>query len=528
MIMKKILILMVCAAVFFSCEKTPEEVSTETSELLTFSFTKDANPKLDKDYSVEIVGDKLFTIVKGGTDLTKLVASFTTTNSGKVSIDGKELISGSTKFNYLEPVDLVVKNPKSDISKQYTIVITDKISLKWAKFATFKDSNKSIDLPLDNFATALNPVTGLPEYFITRDNVLLGEDGEPVLDKDGDVEMTDAYGAVLTFDESAVASISPELTYRSDGVTKIKNQKNGIAIDADGKAYVMYYDRYKPEGADEYVNYVTVKTGSGSNWSTVGSTFGKASISSYYGMAIDPVSKYPIVGYTANASTDVLAKREWEVCTYDGASWTDNTTIDGLKGKTIYWGKYKTFNGALYFGCMDVYGVKNATGAYFIYKYENNAWVEVALGSPEGLSTSPSSVGMDFVIASDGTPYIFTAGDEAGAWNLKLYKYADAKWEQVGSNMAEAGSSTRVSMTIYKDLPVVFYKDQETSNPTILVFNSETMDWNTPFVLDDVEVYKYGGQSIDVTADGTFFVSFIDNTSDSADDGALKVYSAAL
>ncbi len=71
--------------------------------ITNFVFTSEDNPELSADVSGSIYGTEISISVPFGTDVTTLVASFTTTGNS-VSISGTEQISGTTANDFTSPV----------------------------------------------------------------------------------------------------------------------------------------------------------------------------------------------------------------------------------------------------------------------------------------------------------------------------------------------------------------------------------------------------------------------------------------
>ncbi len=504
--------MMVCTLFAVSCTEEPAvEPSTATSELVSFGFYAADNSALDEDYVVETIESEMVVRVPKGTDKTALVATFELSEDGVLIIDEVEQVSGKTANDFSYTIDFEVKNTESNLVTSYSIRVGDILDMVWTPFASFIDSYENTQLEGDNFTMAISPADNLPYAFLARERALTADEKYP-----------DSFGVVVSFDEAGAGTATPELTYSQDGETLVEADNTDIAIDANGKIYIAYNADY--EDADEVdQEYALVKTGSGSSWSVVGDQFGASTPGSYFGFDIDPASQNIIYGWMANKATDVLAKREWEVCTYNGTSWTDNVTISDLAAKYVYWGNYKAIDGKLYF-CGMTY-----KGTCFIYKYNAGTWEMVVNALPANVSIPATSIGISFDIAKDGTAYIFTSGDEdEGEWKMNVYKCAPgaSEWSKVGSSLAAGTSGVRVAMTLYNDLPIVLYRDPETYYPMVASLNAETLDWNTPTALKEVECDKYGGLHIEFAPNGVGYAAFIDATDDAL--APLTIYKFAL
>lgn len=515
--MKKVLLLMMaCALCAWSCTEdgTSDTPSTATSELLSFGFYAEDNEGLEEDYLVDAIESEMVIRVPKGTDKTALVARFTLSDDGVLYYGDVEQVSGTSANDFTYTLDFEVQNTVSELLTQYSIRVGDILDMVWTQYATYVDSYEGTLLEGDKFSMAVSPVDNLPYVFLTRERALTPDESYP-----------DSFSVVVTFDEAGAATATDELTYSEDGAYLFEPTGPEIAVDADGKVYIGFYASYSDSEGTSHA-YSVVKTGSGSSWTTVGSTFGSTKPNSYYyGMEIDPATNYPVYGWCANAAAGSIARREWEVCTYNGSSWEYDTTITDLASQTIYWGSYKAINGTLYFGGMSVYGY-----TYFVYKYENGVWTKVVEDLPDGASTVGSSIGMAFDVASDGTVYLFTSSndDDGSTWMLKAFKCApgESEWSTFGSLLADGSSSNvRVSMALYNDLPVVLYRDATTSYPTIAAINSETLDWDDKIVLQDVACGKYGGLHIEFAPDGTGYAAFMDDDTENA---PLTIYKFSL
>lgn len=91
-------------------------------ELTTFSFTATANAALDSDVSADIYGRSITATVPFGTDLTSLVATFTTTGSG-VSLGNADQTSGTTSNNFTNSVSYTVTAADGS-SQNYSVTVT--------------------------------------------------------------------------------------------------------------------------------------------------------------------------------------------------------------------------------------------------------------------------------------------------------------------------------------------------------------------------------------------------------------------
>ena len=492
--------LFACTALFTACtdDGKVEDVEPAAAELLTFGFYADDNAALDADYVAELSADMVIRI-PGEVDKSALVARFTVGDDDMLLVGSTTQESGVTPNDFNYPIDYTAKDSKSGKSSPYTVRVGNILSKVWSQFTKFNESSDGAILSTANFTMAISPKDNVPYFFISRTRMM--DSGEE-----------EDMGVVGQLDAAGKMTVGSEITYATDGTTPVECDEQDIAINADGQVYVMYYYNYKPTDATEYDFGMNVKIGKGSSWTTVGDKFGKTKCGSYYGMEIDPATKRPIVGYMANGAVEgVIAKRDLNMCYFDGAAWSSESLISDLSGRYIYWNNFKVKNNTLYLSGMTTSDPKT----YFIYKYDNGNWVKLIDELPAGVSVPASSVGASFDVASDGTLYFCSAGDEDGSWKVTVYECAPGatSWSRLASALpSEATSSVRVSMSLNNDLPVVLYRDAVTSFATIVSLNSETLQWDTPVVLGSVEADKYGGLQLEFDSNGVGYAAFLDNT----------------
>lgn len=91
-----------------SCDREPRDGK---AELLSFGFSSSANPGLDATVTGTFEGANILVVLPDGTDRTALKASFTTSINDVVTVNGTEIVSEQTSYNYSED--------------QYTIKVTD-------------------------------------------------------------------------------------------------------------------------------------------------------------------------------------------------------------------------------------------------------------------------------------------------------------------------------------------------------------------------------------------------------------------
>lgn len=508
MVMKRLFFAAVslCAVLLVSCDKnTPVNEGPKgdgEAGLLTYGFYQSDNAGLTQDYIVNGIAEEMVIRLPEGTDKTALVARFTTTEGDKVMVGQAEQISGTTANDFTYPVDYIVTDESSESSARYTVKVGKILGKEWALASTYADGSKTNE----EIAMCISPKDNNPYFFLSR--------------VDAAVEDAPEAGAVACYDGTAW-TISSDITY--DAENKLIDAKEmDIAIDADGKVYVMYYNSAKfADGSYDRMNYVW--TGSGSSWSQVGNRFGAARNGGYQALEIDPATGYPIVSFMANAKADPVQKRDLDMCYFDGAAWSSENLISDVAGRYVYNSSMRVYGETLYLAAASV---SKDPMSYFVFRYEGaNAWTKVIDEMPAGV-TKTALTAVSFAVAGDGTIYLCAGGDEdtAESWYINVYKCAPGAtaWTRVSTAIKDSASddlatSSRYCMDLYNDLPVVVYKNQDTGIPEVVMLNAETKQWDEPVVLGNVGMATGSSLGFEFSKTGVGYVAFL------ADDGGQSV-----
>lgn len=295
-----LLLLSMCSALFVACSDDDNDGDvTAVVGLKSFGFYAEDNSALAEDYIVpEITGDMRIA-VPANTDISALVARFTTEDGNEVKINGVLQESGVTANDYTYPVDIIVTDTKSNTSKSYVITIVFQSPKIWKKITDF---NPTSELAGD-FAMKVNPKDNMPYIAYTVD-----DNGSDKL-------------CVAKWNGSAFENVGAEnfSTAVSGGID--------IAFDPDGIPYVLYIDKDNGTAA-------TVMKYTGGNWSVVGNPgFSiKANASSGTTLAIDPQTKNPVVVTISNNASAAIARRAPELSYFNGSSWVTAQVFTGRPG----------------------------------------------------------------------------------------------------------------------------------------------------------------------------------------------------
>ena len=96
-------------------------VPSEEKEITAFSFTAADNTELSSDVTGDISGTDISLTVPFGTDVTVLVASFTTTGES-VTVGGTAQTSGTTANDFSSPLTYTV-TAADDSTQDYTVTV---------------------------------------------------------------------------------------------------------------------------------------------------------------------------------------------------------------------------------------------------------------------------------------------------------------------------------------------------------------------------------------------------------------------
>lgn len=486
-------VLVSCGLICWGCSDDDTDnggnAPDKTAEFITFGFYAADNPGLTTDY-VGAINDNMILRLPEGTDKTALVARFTVPEGFVVMVGSAEQVSGVTANDFTYPVDYVVRDEEAGIAARYAVNVGKILEKVWTNVASFNDG----DFANVDFAMCLSPKDNLPNFIVSRKNA-------------DDI----AAGVVGKYNGTSIATGS-EMTYDSDG-TLFKGTYLDIAADGDGNVYALYYNSNKL-ASGSYDRKYYLKRGSGSVWTAVGAPFGIQSASAN-SIDIDPVTKKIVVGFQANAASGAISKRNLDVCYYDGTSWSSENTIPDIAGKNVYLPKTAVAGGALYMGAL----VQNVPGSLAVYKFDNGNWTTIINALPAGVSQT-NFVAFGMALASDGTAYVCAGGDEdtPGTWYLTVYKCApgETAWTRVGAALREngtagIGTSTKFSLAVCNNLPVVLYKNRATDKPEVVMLDPDTKQWEDPIVLGDAAI-NTATPCLEFDANGVGYAAFIEGT----------------
>src|SRR5574344_1878010 len=117
-------------------------VVAEEAQLLTLGFYKADNAALSKDYVATVpafsAGTNSYNIqiaLPGGLSLDALIPVFTVNEGTTVSVDGETVTSGSSSFDFNDPIDFMVSNSSKTSNLRYTITVVEGAASQWKELS---------------------------------------------------------------------------------------------------------------------------------------------------------------------------------------------------------------------------------------------------------------------------------------------------------------------------------------------------------------------------------------------------------
>ena len=345
-----------------SCEKDPD-----IPEPLVKSFgfyASDNSGRIDSDCVGTVSGTDITVGVPPTTDLSELVARFTTNEGNVVSVGGVALISGQTVQDYSSPVSLKVEDEELKASVLYTV----KVSLNPdsdPKLTSFKFelvnnleaigediegeiSGDAISVPMIKAADKTKLVA---TFTTTPTNVVKVGDvvqvsGETANDFTNPVDyiVTNSDGSKSALYSVSIKTVNgklePLVTYSerplySGAVLRINP--------VDKAPYIGFKEREVKDSESASAEKMTVVKYADGAWSTVGSAgFSKEVSSDYYDFDITDAGSFYVAYVNAGSSTQnvqvmTFANNKWEVVGQDETSdvQSRNVTLSAISDKNI-------------------------------------------------------------------------------------------------------------------------------------------------------------------------------------------------
>lgn len=443
--------------------ETPAEVA-----LLSFGFYAEDNPtNLFTDYVIESVTTTDVSIaLPNETDLTSLVARFTTTEGDIVKIGATVQVSGTTANSYAAPLELLVNEGVTN--KIYTISVGKLASSVWSLSSVYAD-----DIAAD-ISLQINPTNSLPYIAYISERESSDDQKMNLINYDGT-----SWNRVGGTDFSNFRASSVELKFGATGTPYIIFKE----YTDNSEASVMSYEN----NAWSYVGgepFSELKTGS--------NTVAITSDNKVYGFFVSD-------DRNADGRRNVFGKA------YTSGAWTD-LAISGREGISLVV-KTKVVDNTIYLAVLD-YGEGQAIS---VYKYENNAWTTLADKMKESEDNTIYYYNVEIDVDQDGNVYVAYAEnngpDTDYQLRVKKYQVASSSWTTLGDLIVT--SNTRdfaLAVDKYKT-PMLFYQN-DTRNPVFLPFDTDVNNWGAPVVFSDADSSSL---RLEVAPSGISYASYLVN-----------------
>lgn len=461
--------LAVASSLLFSCSKDNDpKVEPAEVGITSFGFYKDDNDGvLFEDFVIENISSTETAIsidLPAETDLTALVARFTTTDGDAVKVGATIQQSGTTSNDFTASVEYLVS--EKETNKIYTINIGKMAAAVWSTLSTYSEN------PASDISLRINPLTGVPYI------------GYISYNSDTSLRRLNLIGYQGSWTRVGAANFSDTRTYTLD-----------LVFNNTGTPYISFIDT--PGGVKE-ASVMAYQSGS---WSYVGGGSYSGLKSSLSALSID--SNNNLYGFYLNDVTGSEDRRGVFLKVNEQGSWQD-LPINGRSGASRFI-VTKQVNDAIYLSVLDFGDLQSVS----VYKYENNQWEILAdkmKDSPEN-TISYYNIAMD--VDSKGNVYMAYAENTGEGTELqlkvKMYNSETKSWTTLGDMIPT--TETRdfdIAVNNY-GTPMLLYKNAA-ENPTFVIFDDEVNNWSSAITLsadiaDDL--------NIEVAPNGVAYASYL-------------------
>lgn len=456
-LLKNFLFLAAIAGFVTSCDPNDDPLDKSgEAKMLSFGFyAADNEGVLFQDYVVSDTTGTSWTInLPSEVKKSSLVVRFVTTENDSVTVGGVGQRSSVTANDFTVPVDYYVTDGTNNT--RYTITVGKAPAYVWSQITPF-----TTDTVVD-FRMKVNQITGIPYILYKQDRVNTADEKAAMVKLNGN-----AWDYVGTSAGLSAGRIGSYMDF---------------AFDTLGRPYVVY-----PDYMATLAQTASVRFFNGTEWANVGNQGFTAGVIAYTAISLD-ANQNPMVFSMCNVAAGGLLKREMNVSTYSGGSWSTNNTITGRTSDMIsYLPVAKLVNDALYVGIYNA----NTPSTFSVYKYQNGAWSIIADKMLEPGAVTSNLRDFDMDVDKDGNIFIAVADDAttAGVYNPRVKKYTAATqtWSNIGSVINVDLSATRqfdLAVSPY-GIPFLMYRNAS-QYPTIISLDTETQQWTAETVLQQV------------------------------------------
>ncbi|MBA6152387.1 hypothetical protein H3Z82_06580 [Gelidibacter gilvus] len=466
--LKHLFVLTAIFSLAVSCssdDDAPEPAPPAEVGMKSFGFYANDNPGvLLSDYVIEdITTNDISISLPNETDLTNLVASFTTTEGDVVKVGSVVQVSGTTPNDFSAAVEyLVTEGTTNEI---YTVSVGKMASSVWSLYASYTEDD------ISDISLRINPSTGLPyvAYISQRESP------------------DDRKMNLINYDGTAWNRIGAQ------DFSNFRARSVDLAFNAAGDPFVSFL-----ENTD--VREASIMTYEGGSWGYVGGapyTGTKAGDNALAITSDNTIYGFYIHDERGDDRRSVFSK------TFSGGAWSD-LTITGRSGAARVV-KSKVMNDVVYVAALDFGNLQSVS----VYKYENGAWTTLADKMKENEENTIYSYDLELDVDEDGNVYLAYAENNGPStdYQLRVKKYdAEAStWSTIGDLVATSQVRDFALAVNKFNVPMLLFQD-DTKTPTFLPFDNDVNNWGTQvsFAASDASSLK-----LEVAPNGISYASFL-------------------
>lgn len=465
-----LLALTVIFSLTISCDSDDpviEEIPAEVA-LSSFGFyAEDNTTNIFIDYVVENVTSTDISIsLPNETDLTTLVARFTTTEGDIVKVGAVQQVSGTTANDFSAPLEYLVT--EENTNKIYTVTVGKLASSVWSLSSTYNEDT------ITEIALQIDPTTSTPYIAYISDR-----------DSSSDQKMN-----LISYDGTSWSRTGAKdfSNFRANTVD--------LKFSATGTPYISFL-----EYTD--IRQASVMSYENNTWSYLGNTPFTDVKAGANTVAI--TSDNNVYGFYTNDVSRDDNRRSVFARSYTAGAWSD-FTITGRTGLARAL-KTKVVGDVVYLAVLD-YGEGQAIS---VYKYESGAWTTLADKMKESEENTIYYYNVSIDVDQNNNVYLAYAEDNGDNtdYQLRVKKYdtSTSAWNTLGDLIVT--SNTRdFDLAVNKyNTPMLFYQN-DNKTPVFLPFDSDTNNWGAPVVFADADASDL---KIEVAPNGLSYASYIAN-----------------
>jgi len=445
-----------------------EEIIPAEVGLTSFGFYAEDNATtLFVDYIVDDLSTTNIGIsLPSETDLTSLVARFTTTDGDVVKVGAVSQTSGTTANNFSASVEYLVSEETTN--KIYTVTVNKLASSVWGLSSTYnEDTISEISLQID-------PTTSTPYIAYISDRASSSDQKMNLISFDGT-----SWNRTGAKDFSDFRANTVDLKFSSTGIPYI--------------SFLEYTD----------IRQASVMSYENNTWSYVGNTPFTEVKAGANTVAI--TSDNSLYGFYTNDVSRDDNRRSVFARSYTAGGWSD-FTITGRTGLARAL-KTKVIGDVIYLAVLD-YGEGQAIS---VYKYESGVWTTLADKMKENDENTIYYYNVSIDVDQNNNVYLAYAEDNGDDtdYQLRVKKYdvLTSTWNTLGDLIVT--SNTRdFDLAVDKYNTAMLFYQNDNKTPVFLPFDQDINNWGAPVVFADADASDL---KIEVAPNGLSYASYIAN-----------------